>query len=176
MERRRARRRGRSCARLVEKCRSSSQSRRDLDRCRVGEEEIDVETMKLRYAALLADRNTLLAERDRFKKLYDDLLFEKERLERQLVGPKAERVKNVEAQQQLPLLELLALLGRLKSGDESAVDEAEAALQNARELLTSAETDKPPCTKNRGAPHGRRRPELEDLPARQVVIEPPERT
>ena len=134
------------------------------------EEEIDVVTLRERYSALLAERHTFSATIAALKKAYDKLLFEHEQLRRQTIGPKAEKVRHEEAQ--LSLLEVLAALGRLQAGDESAAQDAQAALDKAQAALDGTPA-KPP--KNRGEPHGRRKVALEDLPVHRVVLEPTER-
>lgn len=143
----------------------------------MGKREIDVDSLQARYSALLAERNALVADRDRLQKLYDKLTFEHELLQRQVIGPKAERVHNAEAQLSLLSLIVLEALGRLKAGDESGATDAERALADARALLASANDDAEEKTKPKNkAPHGRRKVELEDLLVRRVVLEPPERT
>jgi transposase len=131
------------------------------------EEEIDVDTLRERYSALLAERNTFTSTIAALKKAYDKLLFEHEQLRRQTIGPKAEKVRHEEAQ--MSLLEVLAALGRLQAGDESAAHDAQAALDKAQAAL-DGNPAKPP--RNRG---GRRKLSLEDLPVQRVVLEPTER-
>lgn len=134
------------------------------------EEEIDVDTLRERYSALLAERNTFAATIAALKKAYDKLLFEHEQLRRQTIGPKAEKVRHEEAQ--MSLLEVLAALGRLQAGDESAAQDAQAALDKAQAALDGTPAKAP---ENRGEPHGRRKLSLEDLPVQRVVLEPMER-
>jgi transposase len=129
----------------------------------VVKETIDVDTLR----AELVAKNAAI---DALKKAYDKLLFDYELLKRQTIGPKAERVRHEEAQ--LPLLELLAAIGRLQAGDDDAVVDAQKAADDAQAALDGTTQKKP---KNNGAPHGRRKLALEDLPVRRVVIEPLER-
>jgi transposase len=126
-------------------------------------EELNADTLPARYEAL--------------KKAFDKLLFEHELLKRQMFGPKAERVRHEEAQ--LPLLEFLAAIGRLQAGDDSALDDANNALEAAQKALGNSDDDEDEAsessrTKKKGG-HGRRKLELEDLPLRRVVLLPAER-
>lgn len=128
----------------------------------MNEAPLDVDTLRSRYAETVA----LL---EQLTKKYEALLHENELLKRQTYGQKAEKVRHEEAQ--LPLLELLAAIGRLKDGDESAAVDAQKALDAAQNALADQTKQK-----NKGAPHGRRKLALEDLPVRRVVIDPPERS
>lgn len=130
------------------------------------EEQIDVVTLRARHVETVAMLDAL-------KKAYDKLLFQHELLKRQVFGPKAERVKNAQAQADLPLLEFLAAIGRLQAGDESALVDAQKALDEATAALGNPEDKKP--SKPAGG-HGRRKLQLEDLPLHRVVLLPPERT
>lgn len=129
---------------------------------------VDVNALRARHIETVAMLEAL-------KKAYDKLLFQHELLKRQVFGPKAERIRNEEAQ--LPLLDFLAAIGRFQAGDESALDDANKALADAQKALAgepdddSDENEKP---KKPGA-HGRRKLQLEDLPLRRVVLLPPER-
>jgi transposase len=134
------------------------------------EETIDDDTLRSRYSAVLAEKRSLAATVESLKKAYDKLLFDYELLKRQTIGPKADRVRHAEAQ--LPLLELLAALGRLQQGDESAAADAQAALDAAQDAMAGP-SPKPPRPPR--ALHGRRKLALEDLPLRRLVIEPMER-
>jgi transposase len=126
-------------------------------------EELNVESLPARYEAL--------------KKAFDKLLFEHELLKRQVFGPKAERVRNEEAQ--LPLLEFLAAIGRLQAGDDSSLDDAQKALADAQKAMAGDDSDNDDETNGsrtkKKSGHGRRKLELEDLPLRRVVLLPPER-
>lgn len=133
----------------------------------MAKEAFDVDTLLERYNVLLAEKDALAAAHAFLKKTYDKLLFDYELLTRQTIGPKAERVRNAEAQ--MSLLSVLAALGRLQGGDESAAADAQAALDDARAALEGKPRAKPKT------PHGRRKVALEDLPAHRLVIEPLER-
>ncbi len=122
--------------------------------------------------ALRARHLETVAMLEALKKAYDKLLFEHELLKRQVFGPKAERMKNAQAQAELPLIEFLAAIGRLQAGDETAADEAQKALDEAKAALAkNDDADKP----SKPARQGRRKLELEDLPLRRLVLLPPER-
>lgn len=144
------------------------------------EEAIDVDTLRARYLALLAEKNALAATIASLKKAYDKLLFDHDLLKRQTIGPKAERVRHEEAQ--TSILDLLAAIGRLQAGDGSAAEDAQKALEAAQDALngeeereTDEEEEKKKKKKPRASPHGRRKLSLEDLPLRRIVLEPAER-
>ena len=112
------------------------------------------------------------------------LNIEVEHLKRMLFGQKAERVKNIEAQQSL--LSLMGELGRLPVGDVAAVERIEAMVDDLNDDLKDPIADgqvtpdakhpeptKPP--KNRGRPHGRAKLDESALPIISIVIEPSER-
>lgn len=129
----------------------------------MNEELADVVTLRARHTETVAMLEAL-------KKAYDKLLFEHELLKRQVLGPKAERIKNAKAQEELPLLEFLAAIGRLQDGDETALGAAQKALDEATKKLGELQKRRKPKT-----PHGRRQLQLEDLPLLRVVLLPAER-
>ena len=139
------------------------------------EEVIDVDTLRARYFALLAEKNALAATIASLKKAYDKLLFDHELLKRQTIGPKAERVRHEAAQ--TSILDLLAAIGRLQAGDESAGADAQKAIESAQAALNGQEPKEPDEKTKKPAvsPHGRRKLSLEDLPVRRLVLEPAER-
>lgn len=115
------------------------------------------------------------------------LIIEIEHLKRQLFGSKAERVSRIDAQ--LPLLALLEELGRLQAGDLEAGGRNEALNDGTRDggdaapgkdaatTDNPAPTDKPGTTeqkRNRGRPHGRRKPDEVNVPVERIVLEPVE--
>jgi transposase len=137
----------------------------------VNEEQLDVDTLRARYSALLAEKSALAETIAALKKSYERLLFEHELLKRQAFGQKAERVRHHEAQ--TSLFDLLTALGRLQDGDASAVADAQKAIDEVQDALAGRPPKEP--KKQAAAPHGRRKLELENLPLRRVVLEPPER-
>ncbi len=99
-------------------------------------------------------------------------------LKRQLFGPKAERIRNADAQQSF--LDILVDLGRLQKGDVAAGARAEATLGELREetetTSSSPSTERLPEKKKRKAkPHGRQKLEESNLPVEEIVLEPIER-
>jgi uncharacterized small protein (DUF1192 family) len=101
---------------------------------RVSQRQDDAQS---RIAALEAELSQLRAERDRaeheqYRKLYTLVLYELERLKRQLFGKKAETVDT--AQVQLAFGPVLDALARAESGAADAQDDVQAELQKLREL------------------------------------------
>ncbi|HMJ10653.1 MAG TPA: hypothetical protein VK524_04555 [Polyangiaceae bacterium] len=96
-----------------------------------------------RIAALEAELSQLRAERDRaehereqYRKLYTLVLYELERLKRQLFGKKAETVDA--AQVQLAFGPVLDALARAESGAEDAQEDVQAELQKLRDAAERA--------------------------------------
>jgi transposase len=118
--------------------------------------------------SLRAQNAALVAERDRYRKLYEKISTELALLRRQLFGQKAEKVDA--KQMELALLPVLEAMGRLQAGDASAEADAEAALEALR--LAAAAATKPKGDKTQREP---RKLKLEDLEVVRVVIEPAER-
>ena len=102
-------------------------------------------------------------------------------LKRQLFGPKAERIRNADAQQSL--LDVLVDIGRLKAGDLLAGARADAVLGELREEAASPSSEeqtmaRPPeekRKKRKAKPHGRQNLDESKLPVEKIVIEPLER-
>jgi transposase len=99
-------------------------------------------------------------------------------LKRQLFGPKAERIRNADAQQSF--LDILVELGRLEKGDVAAGYRAEAALGELREEAAAASTESaterlPERKKRKAKPHGRQKLVESNLPVEKIVLEPIER-
>lgn len=111
-------------------------------------------------------------ERAQFEKLYSLVLFELERLKRQLFGQKAEKADP--AQVQLAFEPVLDAMDRARNGEEGALGEAESMLAELRERAKEM-TRRRDREKKGPTPHGRRDLSLEDLPVETIVIEPPER-
>jgi transposase len=138
-----------------------------------------------RIAALMAERESLRAERDReaqarlvaeqerdaFKKLFELVQLELERLKRQLFGQRAEVVDP--RQVQLAFTPVLDALSRAQQGVHGANAEVEAELDKLRRRAREMAEGKPKPEKQR--PHGRRDLSIEDLPVETIVLEPPER-
>ena len=111
-------------------------------------------------------------ERNEFKKLYELVLFELERLKRQLFGQKAETVEP--DQVQLAFAPVLEALERARTGGETAAEEVVSELEKLRERA-QAEVARRKAEKKAQKPHGRRDLSLEDLPVEKSTLEPPER-
>ena len=142
--------------------------------------------------AALQERDATLKERDaslsaRDAKIVDyelrvlTLAVEVNRLERQLFGQKAERVKNDEAQQSL--FDVLKQLGRLPSDDGSALEAAEALIEDASDDIEQQKAEDDEDDNSRHAqkrrkkqkkhtPHGRAKLDESALPLVTVVLEP----
>ena len=115
-------------------------------------------------------------EREQYRKLYMLVLYELERLKRQLFGKKAETVDP--AQVQLVFGPVFDALARAEQGVEGAQDDVRAELEKlkaAAELAKAeAEANKPKSGKQRKG-HGRRDFDNEQAPVVEIVLEPPER-
>jgi transposase len=132
-----------------------------------------------RLAALARERDELRAraeraehERNEFRKLYNLVLFELERLKRQLFGQKAEAVDP--AQVQLVFEPVLAALDRARDGGDGAAEQVASELAKLRERA-QAEVARRKAEKKPAKPHGRRDLSQENLPVEDIVLEPPER-
>jgi transposase len=131
-----------------------------------------------RLAALTRERDELKAraeraehERNEFRKLYDLVLLELERMKRQLFGQKAETVDP--AQVQLAFGPVLEALEKACAGGEGAAEQVESELAKLRERA-QAEVARRKAHKE-PKPHGRRDLSLENLPVEVITLEPPER-
>jgi len=135
-----------------------------------------------RIVALEAELEQLRQERDRaehereqYRKLYTLVLYELERLKRQLFGKKAESVDP--AQVQLAFAPVLEALARAERGETAAHADVESELNKLRE---QSELDPKPARPaahgggKRG--HGRRDLSKEQAPVETIVLEPPERS
>ena len=112
--------------------------------------------MREQILTLQADREHLeraALERDEYKKLYELVMLELERLRRHLFGRKAEQVDPNQVQ--------LALAG--VAPDLSS----EAAAESSRA------SRKPPAPRKKRKPHGRK-PLPEEIPVERIEVDPPE--
>lgn len=132
-----------------------------------------------RLAALSRERDQLQAraeraehERNEFRKLYNLVLLEIERLKRQLFGKKAETVDP--AQVQMAFAPVLEALERARTDGSAQAGEVESELAKLRERA-EAEVSRRKAEKKAAAPHGRRDLSLEELRVETIVLEPPER-
>jgi len=146
-----------------------------------GAETRDRETEELRaeLAAAKRERDELRAraeraehERNEFKKLYELVLLELERLKRQLFGQKAEAVNP--DQVQLAFAPVLEALARARTGGEGTAEAVVSELEKLRERA-KAEVARRKAEKKAPKPHGRRDLSLEGLPVEKITLEPPER-
>jgi transposase len=115
-------------------------------------------------------------EREQYRKLYTLVLYELERLKRQLFGKKAETVDPTQVQ--LVFGPVFDALARAEQGDQDAQDDVRAELQKLRaaadKAKAEAEANKPKRDKERKG-HGRRNFDKEQAPVVEIVLEPPER-
>lgn len=128
---------------------------------------LEVELTQLREARDRAEH-----EREQYRKLYTLVLYELERLKRQLFGKKAESVDP--AQVQLVFGPVFDALARAQSGGSAAQDEVQAELAKLREAAEQAQSDVTSGA-GRGKGHGRRDFNAETAPVETIVLEPPER-
>lgn len=135
-----------------------------------------------RIAALEAELATMRDERDRaehereqYRKLYTLVLFELERLKRQLFGKKAETVDP--NQVQLVFGPVFDALARAERGGPDAHNDVEAELAKLRAAAEEANEAKAPgCKGKTRKGHGRRDFDAEHAPVEVIVLEPPERS
>lgn len=121
---------------------------------RITELEASLEALVTRNEALCSENERLAAEREQYRALYQQMLETCKKLERGLIGQKAERLPADEAQLTLQLLG--ALLGK-KSGEDEAPAETEPSA--------------PPPKPTRRKPTGRK-PLPEDLPVVEIEVIP----
>jgi len=139
----------------------------------------EIALLREQLAAVGAERDALRQraeraehERNEFKKLYELVLLELERLKRQLFGQKAETVDP--NQVQLAFAPVLEALERARTGGEAAAQEVVSELEKLRERA-QAEVLRRKAEKKAPKPHGRRDLSLENLPVEKITLEPPER-
>jgi len=115
-------------------------------------------------------------EREQYRKLYTLVLYELERLKRQLFGQKAETVDPTQVQ--LVFGPVFDALARAEQGDQGAQDDVRVELEKLRaaadKAKAEAEASKPKRDKERKS-HGRRNFDREQAPVVEIVLEPPER-
>jgi transposase len=150
------------------------------------------ERLKALLAARTSERDDLAAKRDELQATIESMRTAHEAmvirlstevlaLKRQLFGPKAERIKNAEAQRSL--FDVLKDMGRLKTGDLAAGDRADATLGELREESAHGASEDasskrlPPRSKKakKRTPHGRRKLDEANLPVERIIVEPLER-
>lgn len=112
-------------------------------------------------------------EREQYRKLYTLVLYELERLKRQLFGKKAESVDP--AQVQLVFGPVFEALARAEAGDASAQADVQGELQKLREAAEQARENPAADSGKRRKGHGRRDFDLEKAPLETIVLEPAER-
>jgi transposase len=110
-------------------------------------------------------------EREQYRKLYTLVLYELERLKRQLFGKKAETVDP--NQVQLAFGPVLDALARAEAGGEAARANLQAELEKLRNDAEQAAGESPRGKPRKG--HGRRDFDQEKAPVETIVLEPPER-
>jgi transposase len=114
-------------------------------------------------------------EREQYRKLYNLVLFELERLKRQLFGKKAETVDP--NQVQLVFGPVLDALARVEQGAPDAHADMENELAKLRAAAERAAAEEGSSGKGkRGKGHGRRNFDAEHAPLEIIVLEPPERS
>ena len=147
----------------------------------------EVEQLKAILAARTLERDGLRTTLEDTRKEHEAIVIrltsEVLALKRQLFGPKAERIRNAEAQ--LSLFDILKDIGRVGTGDLVAGERADAMLGELREESEQGSNDNgsssrlPPRTtrqkKKKRTPHGRRKLDEANLPVERIVIEPLER-
>ena len=115
-------------------------------------------------------------EREQYRKLYSLVLFELERLKRQLFGKKSEAVDP--NQVQLVFAPVLDALSRVEAGDASAQSDVQSELEKLRAAAEHAAevaaSDQGKSKSRKG--HGRRDFDAERAPVEIIVLEPPERS
>lgn len=134
-----------------------------------------IATLEVELAQLRAERDRAEHEREQYRKLYTLVLYELERLKRQLFGKKAETVDP--AQVQLAFGPVLDALARAESGAADAQDDVQAELQKLRDAAERARggsSARDQDTRSKG--HGRRNFDAEHAPVETIVLEPPERS
>jgi transposase len=134
-----------------------------------------IEALEAELAQLREQRDRAEHEREQYRKLYTLVLYELERLKRQLFGKKAEAVDP--AQVQLAFGPVLEALSRAQSGAAGAQQDVQAELQKLRDAAQrardgSASRDQEPAKKG----HGRRSFDAERAPVETIVLEPAERS
>ena len=138
---------------------------------RIAELEAQLASVQRAHDHKAAELERVEHEREQYRKLYTLVLYELERLKRQLFGKKAETVDP--AQVQLAFAPVLDALARAETGDPSAPADVQAELQKLRIEAEQAAEAKAPGKPCKG--HGRRDFDQEKAPIETIVLEPPER-
>lgn len=150
---------------------SQGAAQRDEDR------EARIAVLEAELAGLREAKDKAEHEREQYRKLYMLVLYELERLKRQLFGKKAETVDP--AQVQLVFGPVFDALARAEQGDQGAQDDVRAELEKLKAAAEQAKADATeakqgkPDNKRKG--HGRRNFDKEKAPVVEIVLEPPER-
>jgi transposase len=113
-------------------------------------------------------------EREQYRKLYTLVLYELERLKRQLFGKKAESVDP--NQVQLVFGPVFDALARAEAGDASAQADVQDELRKLREAAEQAREGEGGGRRPHPKGHGRRNFDRETAPVETIVLEPPERS
>jgi len=141
-----------------------------------GDDQARIAALEAELASLRKAKDQAEHEREQYRKLYMLVLYELERLKRQLFGKKAETVDP--AQVQLVFGPVFDALARAEQGDQGAQDDVRAELEKlkaaAERAKADAEANKPKQDKERKG-HGRRNFDKEQAPVVEIVLEPPER-
>jgi transposase len=140
-----------------------------------GDPQARITALEAELICLRQERDRAEHEREQYRKLYSLVLFELERLKRQLFGKKAETVDPKQVQLVFgPVFEALA---RAQTGDGNAQQDVQdelAKLKAAADEARSAAADGVSKGKRKG--HGRRSFDAERAPVETIVLEPPERS
>ena len=145
---------------------------------RDGDHEARIAALEAELASLREAKDKAEHEREQYRKLYMLVLYELERLKRQLFGKKAETVDP--AQVQLVFGPVFDALARAEQGDQGAQDDVRAELEKLKAAAEQAKADAAeakkakPDKERKG--HGRRNFDKEKAPVVEIVLEPPERT
>jgi transposase len=136
-----------------------------------------IAALEAELASLRQARDRAEHEREQYRKLYTLVLYELERLKRQLFGKKAESVDP--AQVQLAFDPVFKALARAEVGDTNAQADIQselAKLRAAAEEARNAEDRARDKGKGSSKGHGRRDFDAESAPVEVIVLEPPERS
>ena len=147
---------------------------------RIAALEAELSRLRLQHDQALQDRARAEQaradaehEREQYRKLYTLVLYELERLKRQLFGKKAESVDS--AQVQLVFGPVFDALARAESGDAAAQADVQDELRKLREAAELARTGEAADSGKRPKGHGRRDFDQENAPVETIILEPPER-
>jgi transposase len=134
-----------------------------------------IAALEAELAQLREQRDRAEHEREQYRKLYMLVLYELERLKRQLFGKKAESVDP--AQVQLAFGPVFEALARAESGAAGAQEDVQAELQKLRDAADRARGESASRDQTlRKKGHGRRSFDAERAPLETIVLEPPERS